>query len=116
MSTLLDVSPEPDPEDIRVRLRAHMGIHKISRSKLAIASGISRASLAAKLDGPVEFTVPEITAVARALGKSWVWVMTGLDDKGPHGGHPSDPPNGPAAPPDGLEPSTVRLTVGSSAN
>ncbi|ORA24943.1 hypothetical protein BST13_33790, partial [Mycobacterium aquaticum] len=63
-----------------------MGVHKISRSKLALASGISRASLAAKLDGPVEFTVPEVNAVAHALGKSWLWVMTGQESPPRDGG------------------------------
>ena len=89
-----DFYPEPDPEQIRIRLRGHMGVHKISRSRLSMASGISRGSLTTKLDGPVEFTVPEITAVAHALGKDWLWVMTGANpDRGPEG-EPAEPSTG----------------------
>lgn len=90
----MDYSPELDSEAIRVRLRRHMGEYKISRSKLAIGTGINRASLATKLDGPVEFTVPEIAALGRALNKSWLWVMTGQDidlGPGPGGGNESHP-------------------------
>lgn len=83
MSTLQEMWPEPDSEAIRVRLRAYMGINKVSRTKLALASGITRSSLANKLDGPVEFTVSEIMAIAHALGRSWMWVMTGEQTKPP---------------------------------
>ena len=75
----MDFSPELDSEAIRVRLRRHMGEFKISRSALALASGINRSALKTKLDGPVEFTIPEIGAIAHALEKSWLWVITGQD-------------------------------------
>lgn len=96
MSTLLDHAPGPDSRAIGVRLRAYMGIQKISRTKLAVASGITRSSLANKLDGEVEFTVGEIDAIATALGKTWLWVMTGDESppppvrRGEWGGDPND--------------------------
>lgn len=99
MSTLPEHGPRPDRPDSRgigVRLKAYMGIHKISRTKLSLASGITRSSLANKLDGDVEFTVGEIDAVADALGKTWLWVMTGDESppppvrRGGWGGDPSD--------------------------
>ena len=114
MSTLLDPLPEPDPREITERLRSYMGNKKISRSKLALAAGIGRTPLGAKLDDNGQFTLNELLAIARALGKSWLWVMTGVDDPADGGGGPDD--GGRVAPPDGLEPSTARLTVGSSAN
>jgi len=83
MSTLLEQGPGPDSRAIGVRLKAYMGIHKISRTKLAMASGITRSSLANKLDGDVEFTVGEIDAIADALRKSWLWVMTGDESPPP---------------------------------
>jgi transcriptional regulator with XRE-family HTH domain len=96
MSTLLDHDPGPDSRAIGVRLRAYMGIQKISRTKLAMASGITRSSLANKLDGYVEFTVGEIKSIAIALGKTWLWVMTGDESppppvrRGEWGGDPND--------------------------
>ncbi|AUV60825.1 transcriptional repressor [Mycobacterium phage Rem711] len=79
MSTMLDSWPEPDRESIGERLRAYMGVHKISRAKLAVASGINRQSLSTKLDGQVDFTIDDITKIARALNRSWLWVVSGLD-------------------------------------
>jgi hypothetical protein len=61
-----------------------------------MASGITRSSLANKLDGYVEFTVGEIDAIATALGRTWLWVMTGDESppppvqRGEWGGDPND--------------------------
>lgn len=74
---MLEMLPEPDPQAVAQRLRMYMGDKKLSRARLAIASGISRTSLGAKLDGSVAFTLDEIIAVARAIGKPWIWVLTG---------------------------------------
>lgn len=79
MTTALEHLPEPDTQSVARRLRAYMGEHKITRVKLAVATGISRSTLANKLDGHTELTLDEITAIAHALGKSWLWVLTGVD-------------------------------------
>ncbi|WP_074414891.1 helix-turn-helix domain-containing protein [Mycolicibacterium fortuitum] len=100
MSTLVEWLPEPDKEDIGERLRGYMGVHKISRAKLAMATGISRASLATKLDGKVDFTVHEISAIARALNRSWLWVMSGQDPQ------PGPGDDGEEVRPKGFEPLT----------
>lgn len=113
MSTLVDPLPEPDPREITERLRSYMGNKKISRSKLALAAGIGRTPLGAKLDDNGQFTLNEVLAIARALNKSWLWVMTGVDDPADSGGGPDD--GGSLAPPLGLEPRTVRLTVAAKA-
>lgn len=91
MSTLLDSLPEPEPQEITERLRSYMGNKKISRSKLALASGIGRTPLGAKLDDQGQFTVNELLSIAKALNKSWFWVMTG-DGAGDH--LPPQPPDG----------------------
>jgi transcriptional regulator with XRE-family HTH domain len=65
----------------------HMGDKKITRAKLAIASGIKRPTLSNKLDNMSEFTLDEIVQIAHALGKSWLWVLTGVEEGG-DGGHP----------------------------
>jgi transcriptional regulator with XRE-family HTH domain len=83
MSILTDVWPEPDVAEVAQRLRMYMGDKKLSRKALAEASGISRTSLGTKLDGDVPFTVDEILAVARAINRSWVWVLTGIDSNDP---------------------------------
>lgn len=83
MSTQLDHLPEPDPAEIAQRLRQYMGDKKISRSKLAMAAGIGRTPLGAKLDGHGEFSLNEILDIARALGRGWLWVMTGDETNDP---------------------------------
>lgn len=84
MTRLLDEWPEPDTETVAQRLRMHMGDKKISRSALALASGVKRSALSAKLDGHTDFTVPEVIAIAHAIGKPWLWVLTGREnDEGP---------------------------------
>ena len=100
MSTLPDWLPEPDKNEIGERLRGYMGVHKITRAALALKSGISRSSLASKLDGQVDFTVQEINAIARAIDKTWLWVMTGRDPR-PFGG-----PDDGGVRPKGFEPLT----------
>jgi hypothetical protein len=106
MSTMQDFPPEPDPLEITSRLRSHMGDKKISRKALALAAGIGRTPLAAKLDDQTSFTLPELLAVARALGKSWIWVMTGVDaPAGPGRGEGTSLPDAPfelATQPSGL--------------
>jgi transcriptional regulator with XRE-family HTH domain len=86
MSTMIDPGdplPEPDAQEVARRLRMYMGDKKLSRSQLALSSGITRTSLGAKLDGHVPFTIEEIVSVARAISRSWVWVLTGVDDSAP---------------------------------
>lgn len=100
MSTLQEHDTGPDSRAIGVRLKAYMGVHKISRSKLAMASGITRSSLANKLDGEVEFTVGEIDAIATAIGKTWLWVMSGDESQPPpiqRGGWGGDPDGAPVS-------------------
>ena len=112
MTTLVDSWPEPSTESVAQRLRSYMGDKKISRSKLALAAGLGRTQLGAKLDGNGEFTVKEIVAIGRALGRSWLWVMTGDDsvDSPP-------PPEGEGVePPGGIEPPTYSLRVNRSTD
>jgi len=90
MTTLMGEWPEPDTETVAQRLRMHMGDKKIARSKLALASGIKRSALSNKLDGRSEFSIDEIVAIAHALNRSWIWVLTGRDDP-PGGGGASVP-------------------------
>lgn len=71
--------PPLDSAQVAQRLRMYMGDKKLSRSKLALASGINRTSLATKLDGHVDFTLHEIAAIAAAIGKSWWWLLAGED-------------------------------------
>jgi hypothetical protein len=86
----LDQLPEPDGHAVTQRIRMHMGDKKISRAKLAVAMGMPRATLSNKLDNLSDFTVPEITRIAHALGKSWLWVLTGFEGVG--GVDPQRPP------------------------
>lgn len=73
-----------------------MGDKKISRSALALASGVKRSALSSKLDGKSEFTIGEIIAVAHALNRTWLWVLTGSDDD-PDGGGGGAVSPGPAS-------------------
>jgi transcriptional regulator with XRE-family HTH domain len=79
---------ELDSVVIAQRLRMYMGDKKLSRKELALASGIGRTTLGAKLDGYGAFTLAEINAIARAIDRSWVWVVTGQDVRHPRGGRP----------------------------
>lgn len=83
MTTLLEGMPEPDPSAVAKRLREYMGDKKISRNKLAMRTGLGRTALSAKLDGESEFTLSEIVKVAHALGRSWLWVLTGDESNDP---------------------------------
>lgn len=90
MSTPAYVAHEPDRAAITQRLRSYMGDKKISRSKLALASGIHRTTLGGKLDGQTDFTLDELLAIAHALGKHWLWVMSGDEPPHPHIAAPDD--------------------------
>lgn len=68
-----------------------MGDKRITRSKLALASGIKRGALSNKLDGHSEFSVGEIVAIAHAIDRPWLWVLTGQEG-------PSTSPDGGGAP------------------
>jgi hypothetical protein len=86
MTTVVESWPEPNTEEIARRLRMHMGDVKLSRNKLAMACGIGRTALSTKLDGQVDFTMTEVVAISKALGKSWLWILTGEEfDDGPNG-------------------------------
>ena len=100
MTAQLDYWPEPDSTTVARRLRMHLGDKKISRNRLAAASGISRTSLANKLDGLVDFTISEVIDIAHALETSWVWVLTGVELAHPRvgDGQTSDPSPAPKAP------------------
>ncbi len=120
MTTLLMEWPEPDStETVAQRLRMHMGDKKITRSRLALAAGIKRGALSNKLDGISEFSVGEIVAIAHAIGRPWLWVLTGQE--GPSGGDGPGGgiPRGPIPlmePPGGIEPPTYSLRVNRSAD
>jgi transcriptional regulator with XRE-family HTH domain len=86
MSIHVEHWTEPSPAEITQRFRQRMGDKKVSRNKLAMATGINRTSLGEKLDDRGVFTVPELFAVARALGRDWLWAMTGVESPPP----PSD--------------------------
>jgi hypothetical protein len=53
------------------RIRMVMGDQKVTRKALAQASGISRPSLAHKLDGRVPFTYNELVRIIESLGVVW---------------------------------------------
>ena len=90
MTIVIDHLPEPDNTSVARRIRMHMGDKKITRAQLALASGIKRPTLTNKLDDRTAFTLDEIIMIAHALGKSWLWVLTGNDEtpppEGPDGG------------------------------
>lgn len=67
----MDTHVPVSPGSLAQRLRMIMGDRKVSRSKLSRATGISRPSLATKLDGQVEFTYAEVVAVIDVLGVPW---------------------------------------------
>lgn len=58
-----------------------MGTNKVSRSALAEATGISRPSLANKLDGKVSFTYDEVIRVIETLGIAWEDLLGEHDDE-----------------------------------
>lgn len=86
MSTLLEDWPEPDRQSVARRLRMHMGDKRLNRKRLAMAAGLGRSALSAKLDGESEFTISEILLVAHAINRSWVWVLTGIEPAPPDNG------------------------------
>jgi transcriptional regulator with XRE-family HTH domain len=86
MSTLFEDWPEPDRESVARRLRMHMGDKRLNRKRLAMAAGLGRSALSAKLDGESEFTISEILLVAHAINRSWVWVLTGYEPAPPDDG------------------------------
>lgn len=97
MSTTLEIQPELDSAAVAQRLRMYMGDVKLSRSKLAMASGINRTSLADRLDGHVAFSLEDVDAIAQAIGRSWLWVLIGGEEdplppvqRGDRGGDPED--------------------------
>jgi transcriptional regulator with XRE-family HTH domain len=64
------------PDVLAMRVRMVMGAKKMSRKRLAEVTGISRPSLANKLDGKVSFTYDELLAVVAALDVSWEALLT----------------------------------------
>jgi transcriptional regulator with XRE-family HTH domain len=87
MTTLLGEWPEPDDSDtVAQRLRMYLGDKKMSRSKLALASGVKRSTLSNKLDNESEFTIGEIMAISHAIKRSWLWILTGRDLQPPDDG------------------------------
>jgi len=80
MTALMGEWPEPDDtQTVAQRLRMYMGDKKMSRVKLALAAGMKRSTLANKLDSHSEFTISEILAIAHAIDRSWIWVLTGQE-------------------------------------
>lgn len=57
----------------------HMGDKRLNRKALALKAGLGRSALSSKLDGESEFTINEILLVARAIDRSWVWILTGIE-------------------------------------
>jgi transcriptional regulator with XRE-family HTH domain len=60
-----------------------MGDQKLSRKRLSEATGISRPSLANKLDGKVSFTYDELLLVIEVLGVAWEELLAGHDATSP---------------------------------
>jgi transcriptional regulator with XRE-family HTH domain len=59
------------PDVLARRIRMIMGDQKLSRKRLAMEAGISRPSLANKLDAQVSFTYDELVRIVEVLGVSW---------------------------------------------
>ncbi len=59
-----------------------MGDQKLSRRRLSEATGISRPSLANKLDGKVALTCAELMSIIEVLGVAWEELLA--DDDRPH--------------------------------
>ncbi|AXH46810.1 helix-turn-helix DNA-binding domain protein [Mycobacterium phage Acolyte] len=59
------------PDVLARRIRMIMGGQKLTRKHLAEASGISRPSIANKLDGKVAFTYDELLRVVEILDVAW---------------------------------------------
>ncbi len=68
------------PDVLAMRVRMVMGAKKVSRKRLAEVTGISRPSLANKLDGKVSFTYDELLAVVAALDLTWEALLTDSRD------------------------------------
>ncbi len=73
-----DVWPD-DHTTISRRIRMHMGDKLITHKALAEDAGIARATLTNKLRDSSQWTIADTVAIAKALNKSWLWVMTGKD-------------------------------------
>lgn len=72
-----------------------MGAQKVSRKRLAEHTGISRPSLANKLDGKVPFTYDEFGRVVAALDLDWSLLLAETPAQSTR-----IPKSEPAAPPD----------------
>jgi transcriptional regulator with XRE-family HTH domain len=70
------------PDVLARRIRMLMGDQKLSRKRLAEATGISRPSLANKLDGKVSFTYDELLRIVTVLDVAWEELLAGHDDTG----------------------------------
>jgi transcriptional regulator with XRE-family HTH domain len=68
------------PDVLARRIRMLMGDQKLSRKRLAEATGISRPSLANKLDGKVPFTYDELLRIVTVLDVAWDQLLAGHDD------------------------------------
>lgn len=59
-----------DQEAVAANIRALMGRHRVSQSRLAAAVGLSTRGMSERLNGHTNFTVRELGKVARFFGKS----------------------------------------------
>jgi transcriptional regulator with XRE-family HTH domain len=78
--TSMDTHSLVAPDVLARRIRMLMGDQKLSRKRLAEATGISRPSLANKLDGKVSFTYDELLRIVTVLDVAWDELLAGHDD------------------------------------
>jgi transcriptional regulator with XRE-family HTH domain len=56
------------PPDVAAEVRAAIGRARVKQSDLADQVGMHRSTMSRRLAGDSEFTIPELTAIANALG------------------------------------------------
>ena len=107
-----------------MEIRGWMGRRSVSQTELARALGMSQPALSLKLKGMTAFTLRDLAQIAaylnvnlaQLLGQVATAELSWRDEDTEKAPSPSGEEASVAAPPTGLEPVTLRLTVECSAN
>lgn len=75
-------------EHVAAEVRALMGRHKVTQTKLAEVLGIPQSAVSLRINGKREFTLSELDALARFFGFSDAVEMIGGTRVGPRPGGP----------------------------